>query len=634
MKNKFYIFAAIMFASLGSIQAQVAPLTLDLVALPTTPCPTLGGTTFPPPSSPPYAPTSALQIGVNNTGTDICQQIYQTPSTRVFQAMVWDKVTQISPLVSTVFVSFNFNDVQLNSFSFPNAYDPDVAIWSDATGTFAEVVFENTATNQIDGYTYYYNTTTGLFALYYPQKSVMRNDATKKAKNPNVAATKDKGRFAVVWHEEGLVVPGPSLMITYNTNPVQSFSSNISMLESKVYIYCLDKTGYLSELLGSPAGPIITNPGKLVVRTTPPGTNNLFDRNYNPDVAIGEDLNGSVFNPSQVIFSVTFLSEYFNPASFSIVSDGLSVVQGTMDDFRSVGGGGPTQTYNFLRSYNGKPRIAARLSGLNAPRDFSVVMGNANTPIGCSPGVTTSQLHQWWYQTGTGALACPPNGVNLFTASSFYGSGVTSVDPVISCISNRAFYAISFATNATSANRYDIVANTFTQGNLLNLGAFSIVNYGTCSATQAGNQVIPSIASVRKVGSGTTLADYTFNNHLFWDQTSRSLNYKRQTLQNVPGAGTQLRQAEGVNNANDDQTKFLAFPNPTDSEILFDFKLEANEMASEIEIFNIIGQSVDKFSITDQSIQQKRDVSKLPSGTYIAMLKTNLQSHKLQFIRK
>jgi hypothetical protein len=630
MKNKFYILAASMFAFFGSINAQVAPTTGDLIALPTTPCPSPGGTLFTPPS--PYTPTSAVQLGVNNTGTDVCT-IYG--SQKPFQVMTWDNVTAVSPLTSTVYVSFNFMDIPLNSVSFPGGYDPDVAIWSDSSGTYVEIVFENNATGKIDGYTYVYNGSIFVPYTSFPFQCTLSNDATKKAKNPNVTATKDAGRFAVVWHEEGLVTPPQTLTVTYSTTPPVSFTNTVSLLQSKVYIYMIDKPmGYMSDLLGSPTSSIVNKVGIEVVRNTPPGTNNLFDRNFNPDVSMSEEIYpGST--PSQVITSIVFLSEHFNPATFSIVSDGLSVVQGVMDDFRYSAPGVATYTHNFTRSYSGKPRIASRLnSTVSAPRDFSVVMGNANTAVTCTTSTLTSKLHSWWYQTGSGAITCPSGGVDLLTLSPFYATGVTSVDPVISCINNKGHYAVAFATNANSTNRYDIVANTYTQGTLLGAGAFSIVNYGTCSATQSGNQVIPSIASVRKSGSGTTLADNTYNNYLFWDQISKTLNFKKTTNNKVPGAGVSLREALDEPTSKDDQTKFIAVPNPTDSQIVFDFKLDANETPTEIEIFNSIGQSVDKFAVEADTAQQKRDVSKMPAGTYIAILKTNGQSHKLQFIRK
>ncbi len=46
MKNKFYMLAAITIAFFGSANAEVAPATPDIVALPSTGCPS-GGTLFP-----------------------------------------------------------------------------------------------------------------------------------------------------------------------------------------------------------------------------------------------------------------------------------------------------------------------------------------------------------------------------------------------------------------------------------------------------------------------------------------------------------------------------------------------------------------------------------------------------------
>jgi hypothetical protein len=92
-------------------------------------------------------------------------------------------------------VSWNFNDTATGSLVFNDGFDPDVAIWSDATnGTFMEIVFENNSTGRIDAYTYNWNATTNTFNTYnlLPFKCTLSNDATMKCKNPNLAATKDR----------------------------------------------------------------------------------------------------------------------------------------------------------------------------------------------------------------------------------------------------------------------------------------------------------------------------------------------------------------------------------------------------------------------------------------------------------
>lgn len=628
MKNKFYMLAAIAIAFFGSANAQVAPVTPDIVALPSTGCPS-GGTLFPATGT--YAPSSLVQLGVNNTGTDVCQDFV---TGRTFQVMAWDDVTNVvsqTSFTSAVYVSWNFNNAPTGSVSFAGGYDPDVAIWSDTFGTFMEIVFENNASGKIDGYTYKWNGSTFVPYATLPFKCTLSVDPTKKCKNPNVTATKDKGRFAVVWHEEGLVTPPQTLTVTYSTTPPVSYTNTVSLLQSRVYINCIDKPGYLGDLLGSPTATILNKGGQEVIRVTPPGTNNLFDRNYNADVSMSEEAIGSGGSfPSQMVISVAFLSQYFDPSTFSIVSDGLSVVQGTMDDFR-VNFGTTTTTKNFKRTYNGKPRIASRLTltGTYVAKDFSVVMGNASPGPGCVPGPVTSKLHFWWNETGSGAIPCPVGGTDIISTTSFSNSGITTTDPVISCVNAKGHYAVAFATNFGST--YDIVANTYRQGSLVTAGAFSYVNYGTCAPSQNGNQAIPSIASFRRPGASQV--DNAYSNYLFWDQSSKTLNWKKPTNQNIPGGGTALRQMQDETSAKDDQTKFMAYPNPTDSEISFDFKLDTNEIASEIEIFNMSGQSVDKFAVTEGS-KQKRAIDKMPSGTYIAILKTNLQNHRLQFIRK
>ncbi|GEM_PF-1867682 len=632
MKNKFYILAASMFTFFGNMNAQVAPVTGDLVALPTTGCPSPGGTNFP--ATVTYTPSTQVHLDINNTGTDICQEVI---SGRTIQVMAWDNVSAIvsqTSFTSKVYVSWNFNDTATGSLVFNDGFDPDVAIWSDATnGTFMEIVFENNLTGRIDAYTYKWNATTNTFNTYnlLPFKCTLSNDATMKCKNPNLAATKDRGRFAVVWHEEGLVTPPAQLVITYNTSPPVTYTNTVSIKQSRVYVYASDRSNYLQDLLGSPTSTIVNVKGDEVIRTTPVGTNNLFDRNYNPDVSFSEEAIGTGGWPTERVISVAFLSEYFNPATFSIVSDGLSVVQGGKTDFRPTLNPTTTTTRNFTRAYNGKPRIAARLtlSGTYVAKDFSVVMGNASATPGCTPGPIMSKLHFWWNQTGTGSIVCPVGGADIIASTSYANAGITTTNPVISCVNAKGLYAVAFETNLNST--YDIVANTYRQGSLVTAGAFSYVNYGTCVASQNGNQVIPSIASFRKPGANQL--DNAFSNYLFWDHVTKTLDFKKITTQNIPGAGVQLRQMEDATDTKEDQTKFTAYPNPSDSEISFDFKLDANEIASEIEIFNMSGQSVDKFAITEAS-SQKRTIDKMPSGIYIAILKTNLQNHRLQFIRK
>lgn len=631
MKTKFYITLAIIFAFLGNARSQTAPTTVDYVALPSPYCSV--GTQFG--AQPGYFPSSIVQAGVNNTGTDICQQ-YGTIKT--FQAMVWDNVTSITSqtnFTSEVYLSWNYGDLPTGSmmFTFPagqtGGYDPDVAIFSDAFGTYIQVVFENNTTGKIDGYSFKWNGTA--FALYNPYKSTLCRDVTKKAKNPNIATTKTIGRYAVVWHEEGLVNPPQTLTITYSTTPPQSYTNTVAILESKVYIHIVDKPNYTADLLGSTTLSSADILGSEVIRTTPPGSYHLFDRNYNPDVSYSEEIIGSGLNPGQTVASVVFLSQWFDPSTFSIVSGGLSVVQGNMYDFRWNGSNVLTTTKNFTTSYTGKPRIAARLSFTSTytAKDFSVTMGNSTAiapPCGGASTIT-SKMHNWWFQSGTGSVVCPTSGVDLILGTPY--STVTTVDPVISCVNGKGNYNITFCSNNVTANRFDIVANTYRQGALASAGAYSFVNYGTCSPTMVGNQVIPSVASFRKPGA--SVSQDAFSNYLFWDQNSSTLNYKKYTTTNVPGAGVALRQMQDKDQRN---TKFMAYPNPTDHEILFNFQLGESEIANEIEIYNMMGQSVDKFSIAEDLTEQKRDVSKIPSGTYIAILKTNIQNHTLEFIRK
>jgi type IX secretion system substrate protein len=629
MKTRFYITIALAFVFSGNVMAQTAATTPDNAASPAATCG--ASTLFPAPAN--YSPSAGVQLGVNNTGTDLCQV---HGFTRVVQAMVWDNVTNISgsTITSSVHVSWMVDGGTPGSYTFVPAagetggFDPDVAIFSDANGTFMQVVFENNTTGKIDGYTFKLNGTN--FALFNPYKSTLCNNATKKAKNPNIATTKNLARFAVVWHEEGLVNPPQTLTITYSTTPPFSYTNTVAVMESKVYIHVIDKVAYQPTLLGSPtASPILNAPGTEVERTAPANSNQLFGRNFNPDVSYGEEVINS--SPNQAIASVVFLTQYFNPATFSIVTDQLSVVQGTADYFTNRIN---TNTVNFTTTYSGKPRIAARhtFNGTVTARDFGVVMGNSTSIISCTGTTQSSKINFWYVQTG-GTIACPAGGFDLINSTSYATPTVTSVDPVISCVHGRGYYDIAFSTNINNAtNAFDVVANTFKEGGLVvTAGAFSAVNRGVCtSVSMIGNQVIPSVASFRKPGASDLLAVHS--NYLFWDQKNKTVNYKQITNNTMPGGGASLRQMQDA--SDNKSVRFIGYPNPTDTEIAFGFELGEKEVATEIEIFNLLGQSVDKFAVNKELTEQRRDVSKLPSGSYISVLKTNVQTHKLEFIKR
>jgi hypothetical protein len=430
MKTKICILITVVFSFFEITFAQTAASTGDLVALPTTVITSAVDTDFPAPLS--YSANSSVpQLGVNNTGTDICQIYTSTtpaPPPLFCQAMVWDKVTNASAtsLTSKVFLSWKFetsiSSSLQGSFPFPfqgssfGGFDPDVAIFSDASGTFIQVVFENLSTGNIDGFTFKWDGATFNQVITPFFKTTFRNDGTKKAKNPNIAVPKSGKGIAVVWHEEG---QGPSvqLNISYSTTPPINFTNTVAITQSKVYIYCEEKTPNI--LLGTFASIL----GKEVILTNT-ATNHLFDRNFNPDVSFSED---RVYptNPNRIKIgiSVAFVSTWFNPASFQIETGNLSVVQGDTDDFNlSTNTTNYTTTRNFISDYVGKPRIAARLSnGIdNLSKDFSVVMGNSITSLASCPGgsnTTVSKLHNWYFQTG-GTL-CPPLGHNLLTGTTY-----------------------------------------------------------------------------------------------------------------------------------------------------------------------------------------------------------------------
>jgi Secretion system C-terminal sorting domain len=634
MKKKIYILATIAFSFFEIANAQTPAVTADFVALPTsvnTGC-VVSGPTFAQPAN--YTPTPAgVQLGVNNTGTDICQLF---GGSKVFQAMVWDNVTTyVSPtnFTSNVYLSWGWDGLQIGSYLFPipagesGGFDPDVAIFSDSSGTFLEIVFENNTTGKIDGYTFSFNGTTFIPATILPFKSTLSHDATKKAKNPNIAAAKNPGAIAVVWHEEGLVNPPQTLTITYSTTPPTTYTNTVSILQSKVYIYGIDKPGDTGGLLGSPTSLIRNFIGTEVIRTAPANSFHLFDRNFNPDVSFSED---HPLNSVLRGISVVFLSQWFDPSTFSIVTGQLSVVQGVIKEFDGTTGSGiATTTVNFTTPFSGKPRIASRLlyTGINVTKDFSVVMGNSVLNLPPCPGGTSqlsSKIHNWWFQTG-GTIS-PVGGVDLLSNTSYATS--TAVDPVISCINGKGFYNVTFSAINNVNNALDIVANTYKEGVLVTTaGPFSLVNYGTCGATTIKNQVLPSVASTLLTGQGS--GDYAFTSYLFWDQNTKTLDYKKSINNIAPGTGIGLKLAQPQFISD-----FTCYPNPTDNEILFDFKLAKNEVPSEIEIFNIKGQSVDKFSIEEDLSQQRRNVNKIPSGLYIAILKTNVKEYKIEFIKK
>jgi Secretion system C-terminal sorting domain len=195
-------------------------------------------------------------------------------------------------------------------------------------------------------------------------------------------------------------------------------------------------------------------------------------------------------------------------------------------------------------------------------------------------------------------------------------------------LSSKGIYNVVFSTYTDSTIGFDIIANSYKEGTSIILPAlFSRVNSGTCGTTLTGNQLVPSVAST--ISTQTPAGGNANSNYLFWDQNSKTLDFKKTTNALSPGNNVALRQALIKNNS-----EFTAYPNPTSNEITFDYKLEENEKASEIEIFNIMGQSIYKFLLTEESKGQKSDVTKIPSGTYIAILKTNANDYKLEFIKK
>ncbi len=624
MKKTLIVFSLALLSYCNISNAQLTqPTTIDNVALPSTvnsaAC-VYTGTNFNAPAN--YIPDDAsIQLGVNNTGTDSCIDF---AGSKLFQAMVWDNVTALSPLTSTVYLSCNFNGSPIFQQTFSGGLDPDVAISSDSSGTYIQIVFENNTTNRIDGYVYKYNGTTFVPYLF---KATFSNNFAKKAKNPNIAVPKYGGSgIGLVWHEEGLVTPAQTLTVTYNTTPAQNFVYNVSLLESKVYIYVDDKTGPVSGSFASPTSTIINYAGNQVKR---PNTNHLFERDYNPDVSFSEmSINtGSTITRG---VSVVFLSQWFDPSTFSTVSGDLTVVQGARENY--LANPPSTTNTNFTTQYGGKPRIAARLSNgttSNLSKDFSVVMGNSSTLAPCNVApTTTSKLHNWWFQTG--GTICPVAGSDLLVGT-IYSSKIT-VNPVITCINGIGDYNITFSTkDAPSATSgMDIISKTYRAGGAItNPTAFNLVNRSACTTVNyPGNQVIPSVTSIRiNTGSTTLNAD---TDYLFWDQNSKTVNFKQFSTSITTGTGAALRQVL----VNSKKPIFKVFPNPSESKVTFNFELENKEIPYKIEIYNLLGQSVAIYKINDKDKEIKTDISNLQSGTYIAILKSSIKEYKLQFIKK
>ncbi len=629
MKKKLILISLSILTYCNFLNAQLTqPVTIDNVALPSTVNSTTCSYTnssFGAPGS--YTPgNNTVQLGINNTGTDSCIEF---AGTKIFQTMVWDEVISLSPFTTKIYLSCNYVSTPIFQQTFSGGFDPDVAICSDATGTYIQVVFENNTTNKIDGYVYKYN---GSSFAPYLFNTTFSNNPLKKAKNPNIAVPKYGGSgIAVVWHEEGLVTPAVALSVTYSTTPPITYTYSASLLESKVFIHAGDRAGNITvDLITSPTSTIVNYSGFQVKRPVQP--NHLFERDYNPDVSFSEVQINPITTSTRGI-SVVFLSQWFDPSTFSTVTGDLTVVQGATKEFNATNPG--TSNINFTTLYGGKPRIAARLSyttGLNVSKDFSVVMGNSSTPIVCPPAVatTTSKLHNWWFQTG-GAIVCPVGGLDLLAGTTF-ASKVT-VDPVISCINGVGDYNVTFSSKdaASATSGMDVLSKTYRAGaaSISNPTFFNFVNRSACSAANySGNQVVPSVTSIRPSTSSVNANADT--DYLFWDQNSKTVNFKKSSTSITTGTGANLKQSLGISI----NPKFNVYPNPSESEITFNFELENKEIPYKIEIYNLLGQSVAIYKVNDKDKEIKTDISNLQSGTYIAILKSSKNDYKLQFIKK
>ena len=584
---------------------------------------------------------------VSNTGYDL----YRDQNAQVlYRVMVWDG-TMAS-------LSWDANGSQLGSIEFktlpgiPGAtlLDPDVVAQSYGGFVYAMVVgvvSAGTNKNRIFWQSFQWNTTLNLFQTNGPWGFLGSTSATSESANPNIDAN-ECGAVVITWQTTNIE--------TINISSGSPVPTNGPVTYKRADVYAV--FGSINGT-GCSGAPILTGTGGNAwdlmsdISTSP---NHIFEMNTTPDVCISDRVQSQC---GSYIVTFTWQRSWFDPGSFAFNSKVIALQY--QYDFS---GGCSQLSGTYYRELNfedkgGRPRIASRPT-FSVPnswyRDFQIVLAYSGTSCGVTgscPATCTishkSAVLNWGVNNGVDLTTDPyfpatnyPPAVDLTTFPATCDlSPYQNTNAVVSYLNrgygiNHSYYAVAWEhsgnpllsncpTGIQGTVGTDIVVRVFENGlPAANSPNFSIVNEHACNLDQAGNQLIPSIASRYAWGTGGQ------SGFLHWEAGQRKYIAYRTTPGGVfPGNGNltgfrSINPNEKIESLPTDaaESRFIASPNPFTNEITFGYKLIDGETSGVIEIYDLNGNLIDKTTVVNSS-QEKAITLNLSPGIYVAKLKTN-----------
>lgn len=584
--------------------------TPDLIALPTG---NTGGS--------PACPSLPYITSTTNTGTDIYYD-----GTADCQVMVWDG-TRAS--LSWKY-GLNTGAIQFASYlGGVGLLDPDVVVSRNTSGDIYALVVAEVTSGVNVGKIYWASFKWGGSNFgTSPSASGYLGDLTNgTCKNPNVDVN-SCGRVAVAWAQRtnfNVTINVSGAPAGLNFGPIVLNMARGDIFIAQGYVDGTDCSG------GSGLKGAATSSGdRASVPVSPMNVDHLFEVNLNPDVCISEPKTGGSCSTGEIVISIAYINQWFDPAAFAI----KRVVMAKQ--FKGNGcviatGSYSTYTLN-CGDYPGRPRIASRPdNSITNFDDFQIVMADPSAscnPAGppCNPWNT--KIYNWGKHNGVAPSPTP----SILTTAPINGCDLTGVynNEAVVTYRNPALsgtptgdYVVAWTNggNVTGGSGWDVVAKTYNQGNA-NLAAtgstrLSIVNRGCVGVT--GNQYIPSIA-----GRYSKVLGFAH-----FDQGNPSQAYVAyKTTASQPGSVTALRNAgvavTGGKVQADVSESFSVQPNPFLEDISFRINLTDANKPCKIEITDASGRLVKTLTVPENtSIVTWKAGPDVSTGIYHAKLYTN-----------